>query len=144
MNNDMVPFLFPVGFVCFWFLVTRLLGWIAGWKTMARAWADPTTPPGARPFYESGWLSGTVGGVRYNNVLWAQIYPDAVRLGVLLPFRGGHPTLRIPRRAIQSGKLETGWFGIQTYSFKVEGVSLQLIGQGGVKLKEWIEAGDPD
>ena len=129
----------PLSIVLVWLLVGKLTSRMGGWDKMARVHAE-LSAPSQQPIYESGFFSGVLGWVNYNNVLWVQLFPETLRMGVILPFRIGHPTLQIPRRAIEAGQVTTSWLGRRVYTVKVEGVSLKFRGASApMRIKEWLE-----
>ena len=135
-SQDLVPVLFPVFFIGLWLLVGRMLSLMGGWTKLAGQFAQASS--GDTPLYARGGLSGTMGWVSYNHVLSVALYPQGLRLGILFLFRIGHPALFLPREALTQGEYHKGWFGLDWFSFKVQGVSVCLRGAGVAReMQQW-------
>lgn len=139
----LVPGLFFTVFPLMWYAILKLLGATGGWSRLGRLHAPPPSGP---PLHRFRFASGMLGIVSYSSVMNVAIYPDAIYLSVLLPFRVGHPALLVPRSEIRDGKLAKTWFGMQTFSFRVDDVQfgLSLMGSGMARqLAEWFGQNEP-
>lgn len=110
----------PLAFVGLWVGVCSLLAAVGGWRKLA------TRYRGVGPGPSTVSTTGILGTVRYKGTLALGASPAGLDLSVMLLFRAGHPTLRIP------------WTDI-----RVEGEKRQLfgswtqvrLGQGGPLLQ---------
>lgn len=107
--------LFPVVFVGFWSMTCVLLGFVSGWRRMARRYGTDAPPPPR----DLGWTSGSVGLIGYRNTLVPAATPDALDLRVMRMFRPGHPPLRIPWRDIREDGTDR-WFLIPMVTLRID------------------------
>jgi len=94
------PELFPLFFLCLWFVVTTLLGLLSGWYALMRAFPDRDEAPLQRLV----WLSGKMGIVSMRSVLTIAVCPSGLRITI---FRLLGPFCRpifVPWEQIQVGR----------------------------------------
>lgn len=95
--------LFPVAFLCMWFLVSFLLSRF-GWAQLAERFrSDRPIPDGASRFlWQSMSVGLKLGSPSYSNCINVWIDDHALYLRPSLPFRTFHPLLRIYWRDVVS------------------------------------------
>jgi hypothetical protein len=108
-NVWIVPGIF-IAFVAFWCLVCTLIGLVSGWSALSRRFTAQSQPLGeflqAGPLFYSVYLRFWG---HYSSVVRVISATDALYLSVLLPFRPGHPPLRIPWNEITLGRTKFLW-----------------------------------
>ena len=134
--KEYAPFLLPLLFPLFFITIVRLLAWMGGWSQLAHRFADPIEPRSTQ-LYSSGPTSARMGWVNYNSALWYQLYPDALRLGVFVLLRIGHPTLLIPRDQISDVQVKAHWFGFSYVILKLDGLTLKILTRDPSKIENW-------
>jgi hypothetical protein len=91
--------LFGIIFVC---SVSFLISFLTGWFALTRRFKKQSEPYGevrsAGPFFYTVYMRGWS---HYSSVIRLMAASDALYMSILLPFRIGHPPLRIPWDEIQ-------------------------------------------
>jgi hypothetical protein len=84
-------------FVAFWCAVLVLISALIGWRALAARFRSDSAPCGdlrtAGPWFATVYMRGWT---HYSGVIRMTAAGDALYLSVLMPFRVGHPPLRIP------------------------------------------------
>jgi hypothetical protein len=86
------PLEFIVFFLLLWSGVSLLLSMVSGWRTLAEAYRLDGDFEGARWWFKSANLRS----VNYSNCLTLGANERGLYVGILFPFRLGHPPLFIP------------------------------------------------
>jgi hypothetical protein len=122
-----LPWFLLVFFPVLWVSVLAAISFVSGWSMLARRFATTLdAPAGARRF-----LSGSLGSVRFNNVLTVAVSADGLYLAVLGLFRPFHPPLLLPWASLRENPSGRSW--LRTYeSVTIEAhtrdVELRLFG----------------
>lgn len=95
----------PVFFVAVWALACLLVGSMSGWSALAARFKKQSEPYGETrstgPWFYTVYMRFWV---HYSSVVRITAADDALFLSVLLPFRAGHPPLRIPWNEIRPSR----------------------------------------
>ncbi len=101
---------FAVFFVALWCASCFLISFFTGWFTLARRFKKQSEPYGeiktAGPFFYTVYMRFWS---HYYSVIRLTAAGDALYASVLLPFRIGHPPLRIPWNEIKFGRTSHFW-----------------------------------
>jgi hypothetical protein len=93
-------------FVAFWCFVCFLISFVTGWHALAARFTKQSEPYGelrsVGPFFYTVYMRLWS---HYGSVVRAKAASDALYFSVLLPFRVGHPPLRIPWDEIKIGRV---------------------------------------
>jgi hypothetical protein len=122
-----LPWFLLVFFPLLWLSVLAAISFVSGWSMLARRFATTGgAPVGARRF-----LSGSLGSVRFNNVLTVAVSAEGLYLSVFGPFRPFHPPLVVPWASLRENPSGRSW--LRTYeSLTIAGptrdVELRLFG----------------
>jgi len=97
VTSALFMFGIPLLFVTFWCVILALISALAGWRALAARFRSDSTPCGelhtAGPWFATVYMRGWT---HYSGVIRMTAAGDALYLTVLMPFRVGHPPLRIP------------------------------------------------
>ncbi len=104
----------PLGFAIFfgtlWCLICFVIALVSGWFTLSRRFLRDSEPCGETnsvgPFFYTVYVRFWC---HYSSVIRMIAAEDALYLSVLLPFRVGHPPLRIPWSEIGFGRAKFLW-----------------------------------
>jgi hypothetical protein len=104
----------PLGVAVFvailWCAVCFLISFLTGWFALVRRFKKQSEPYGeirsAGPFFYTVYMRFWG---HYSSVIRLTAASDALYASILLPFRVGHPPLRIPWNEIQIGKTKFFW-----------------------------------
>lgn len=100
----------PILFFLFWCGVLTLVGIFTGWHALAQRFTSNSAPCGevrtAGPFFYTVYMRYWG---HYSSVVRVTAAQDALYLSVFLPFRAGHPPLRIPWSEIQFSRTKRFW-----------------------------------
>jgi hypothetical protein len=88
----LIPVIFSIFFIALWCGICLLLSVISGWRGLAAKYPGSPTPAGAL----FSMVSGSVGGVNYNNCLKVHVGPQGLHVAVWKIFGLGHPPIFIP------------------------------------------------
>jgi len=102
--------LFPLGFVGFWAVISYVISLFSGWYQLARQFRTDSRPP--RDVRSAGPFFGTVymmRWTRYSGVVRIANAHDGIYLSVMLLYRIGHPPLFIPWEEIEVTRTERWW-----------------------------------
>jgi hypothetical protein len=97
--------IFPIYFLCLWFLVAATISVIGGWFSLAKAYRTREPFDGAKWRMQSGqmrWLAN------YNNVLTIGVSPEGLYLAPMFLFRFMHPPLLVAWSEIKVRR-KKGW-----------------------------------
>jgi hypothetical protein len=97
--------IFPIYFLCLWFLVAATTSLIGGWFSLAKVYRTRVPFDGAKWRMQSGqmrWLAN------YNNVLTLGASPQGLYLASMFLFRFMHPPLLVPWSEIKVRR-KKGW-----------------------------------
>jgi len=93
-----------------WCIVCFVVSLFSGWFSLSRRFGKQSEPYGdtrsAGPFFYTVYMRFWG---HYNSVIRMTAAEDALYLSVLLPFRPGHPPLRIPWSEIQFSRTKRLW-----------------------------------
>jgi hypothetical protein len=107
------PYGFVIFFMILWCAVCFLISFLTGWFALARRFKRQADPYGetktAGPFFYTVYMRWWS---KYSSVIRLTAAGDALYASVLLPFRIGHPPLRIPWDEIRFGRAK---FFFRTY-----------------------------
>jgi hypothetical protein len=96
------PYGFAIFFVVLWCAVCFLIGFQSGWFALGRRFKRQSDPYGetktAGPLFYTVYMRWWS---HYSHVIRLTAASDALYASILLPFRIGHPPLRIPWDEIQ-------------------------------------------
>jgi len=84
---------FPIFFVLLWMVISALISYVGGWRTLSRSFRATEPFAGAKRYLQSGqmrWIAG------YNNCLTVGADSNGLYLAILFPFRLMHPPLFVP------------------------------------------------
>lgn len=84
--------LLPLLFILIWCLGLTTLGWLSGWRALARRYRAAVRPEGAH----FAWQAGNIGGLGYRDCLTIRVAAEGLYLAMAWPFRAGHPALLLP------------------------------------------------
>ena len=84
---------FPFFFVALWVAICAFLGRAGGWIRLAEAYGALGLDFRGRALR---FRSGAFNWVSYNGVLSFEAGPQGLSIGVLFPFRAGHPPFSVP------------------------------------------------
>jgi hypothetical protein len=106
---DQHPFvfaaIFPIYFLCLWFLVSATISIVGGWFSLAKVYRTRAPFNGTKWRMQSGqmrWLAN------YNNVLTLGVSPQGLYLASVFLFRFMHPPLLVPWSEIKVRR-KKGW-----------------------------------
>lgn len=113
-NPDTLPLsflpLFPVFFLAVWALAGLIISYTGGWWALSMRFRKQSEPLGetktAGPLFYGVY---TRFWTHYSSVIRMTAATDALYLSVLLPFRIGHPPLRIPWNEIRFSRTKYFW-----------------------------------
>jgi len=97
---------FPIFFVLLWMVISALISYIGGWRTLSRSFRAAEPFAGAKRYFQSGqmrWITN------YNNCLTVGADSAGLYLAILFLFRFMHPPLFIPWREV-SVRTRRSWF----------------------------------
>jgi hypothetical protein len=97
--------IFPIYFLCLWFLVAAIISLVGGWFSLAKVYRTRATFNGAKWRMQSGqmrWL------VNYNNVLTLGVNSQGLYLASMFLFRFMHPPLLVSWSEIKV-RSKKGW-----------------------------------
>lgn len=97
--------IFPIYFLCLWFLVAATISFVGGWFSLAKLYRTRV------PFNEAKWRmqSGRMRWLaNYNNVLTLGVSPQGLYLASMFLFRFMHPPLLVPWSEIKVRR-KNGW-----------------------------------
>jgi len=100
-----LPLLLPASFICMWFAITTLLGWISGWYALMRAFPDRAE----RPIRTFSNQSGSLGGVNMRSILRISICPSGLRFGLMRLFGPFCRDFLVPWSAITVTRVDKFW-----------------------------------
>ena len=126
--------IFPIYFLCLWFLVAATISFVGGWFSLAKLYRTRVPFNGAKWRMQSGqmrWLAN------YNNVLTLGASPEGLYLASMFLFRFMHPPLLVPWSAIKVRR-KKGWvfeYVIFTMGHELA-ISLRIREKLGAKLRE--------
>jgi hypothetical protein len=92
-------------FLIVWPGVLTLVGWLGGWRRLARRY-PATEKPGGRVYR---FQTIRLGGANYGNAVTIDVGDRGVFLSVFWPFRFGHPNILIPWSELNVSSPPTGW-----------------------------------
>src|ERR1017187_2136726 len=126
--------IFPIYFLCLWFLVAATISFVGGWFSLAKLYRTRVPFNGAKWRMQSGQMRWRV---NYNNVLTIGARPQGLYLASMFLFRFMHPPLLVPWSEIkvQSRK---GWvFESVIFTLGHElGIPLRVRAKLAAKLRE--------
>jgi hypothetical protein len=125
---------FPIYFLCLWFLVAATISFIGGWFSLAKVYRTRVPFNGAKWRMQSGqmrWLAN------YHNVLTLGVSPQGLYLASMFLFRFMHPPLLVPWSEIRVRR-KKGWvFEYVIFTMGQElAIPLQIRGKLAAKLRE--------
>ncbi len=126
--------IFPIYFLCLWFLVAATVSIVGGWFSLARVYRTRVPFNGAKWRMQSGqmrWLAN------YNSVLTLGVSPHGLYLASMFLFRFMHPPLLVPGSEIKVRR-NKGWvfeYVIFTMGHELA-IPLRIRGKLGAKLRE--------
>jgi hypothetical protein len=126
--------IFPIYFLCLWFLVASVVSFVGGWFSLSRLYRTRVPFDGTKWRMQSGrmrWLTN------YNNVLTIGVNPQGLYLASVLLFRFMHPPLLIPWSEIKVRRRK-GWvfeYTIFTMGHELE-IPLWIREKLAAKLRE--------
>jgi hypothetical protein len=97
--------IFPIYFLCLWFLVAATISFVGGWFSLAKLYRARVPFNGQKWRMQSGqmrWLPN------YNNVLTLGVSPQGLYLASMFLFRFMHPPLLVRWSEIKV-KRKKGW-----------------------------------
>jgi hypothetical protein len=97
--------IFPIYFLCLWFLVGAILGLVGGWFSLSKLYRTRVPFNGAKWRRQSGqmrWLTN------YNRVLTLGASQEGLYLACMFLFRFMHPPLLVPWSEIRVRR-KKGW-----------------------------------
>jgi len=97
--------IFPIYFLCLWFLVGATISVVGGWFSLAKLYRTRVPFNGAKWRMQSGQMRWRV---NYNNALTIGASPEGLYLGSLFLFRFMHPPLLVPWSEIKVRRMK-GW-----------------------------------
>lgn len=103
------PLWFLAAFVALWCLLSAVLAYGGGWRSLVRRYRGRPAPGARSVTVASGSFSGL--GAHYGNCLTVSVSPDGIGLSVLPPFRAFHPPVLIPWSAIERTE-SWKWLGL--------------------------------
>jgi len=126
--------IFPIYFLCLWFLVGAIISFIGGWSSLANVYRTRVPFIGAKWRMQSGqmrWLA------TYNNVLTIGVSAQGVYLASMFLFRFMHPPLLVPWSEIKVRR-KKGWvFEHVIFTMGHElAIPLRIREKLGAKLRE--------
>src|SRR5260370_38204101 len=112
---DQHPFvvaaIFPIYFLCLWFLVAATISFVGGWLSLANAYRTRVPFNGTKWRMQSGQMRWRG---NYKNGLALGVSPQGLYLASMFLFRFMHPPLLVPRSGVKVRR-EEGWrFGAVT------------------------------
>jgi hypothetical protein len=126
--------IFPIYFLCLWFLLATIASVISGWFSLAKVYRT------REPFNSTKWRMQS-GQMRwratYNNALTIGISQQGLFLAIMFPFRFMHPPLLIPWSEIKVQRSK-GWvfeYLILTMGHELA-IPLRIRAKLGAKLRE--------
>jgi|ERR1039458_7222159 hypothetical protein len=100
---------YAIFFIAVWYVALSLISILSGWHALSERFKQETAPYGemrtAGPFFYSIYMRFWC---HYSSVVRLTAASDGLYLSVMLPFRIGHPPLRITWNEIQLRR--TKWF----------------------------------
>ncbi|MGB6974207.1 MAG: hypothetical protein WBD67_05950 [Terracidiphilus sp.] len=104
-------FILPIFFVAVWILSLSFASVVSGWFTLANHFRSDLEPNGEirtiTPFFYTVYFRYWA---HYSGIVRLVSASDGLYLSVLLPFRPGHPPLRIPWGEIQFSRTRRFFF----------------------------------
>jgi len=126
--------IFPIFFLCLWFLVAATISIVGGWFSLAKLYRMQVPINGAKWRMQSGrmrWL------MNYNNVLTLGVSPQGLYLATMFLFRFMHPPLLVPWSEIKVRRMKGGVFEYVIFTMGHElAIPLRIRGTLGAKLRE--------
>jgi hypothetical protein len=98
---------FPLVFIGFWIVVTRLLSRLGGWGRLAERYAAGGLPDDGRILRR---VTGMFGMTRYSRVLTVITTDTGIYIDIRRIYRSGHPPLFIPFSAMVDPRTKTLFF----------------------------------
>ena len=133
-HPSVFAWIFPIYFVCLWFLVTATISFVGGWLSLANPYRTRVPFNGAKWRMQSGqmrWLAN------YKNVLTLGVSPQGLYLASMFLFRFMHPPLLVPWSEISVRRKKGGVFEYVTFAMGHElATPLRIRGKLAVKLRE--------
>lgn len=126
--------IFPIYFLCLWFLVAATISFVGGWFSLAKLYRTRVPFNGTKWRMQSGqmrWLAN------YNNVLTIGVSQQGLYLASMFLFRFMHPPLLVPWSEIKVRR-KRGWvfeYVIFTMGHEL-GIHLRIREKLGAKLRE--------
>jgi hypothetical protein len=115
---------FAVYFVLLWTAISFMIAFAGGWRRLAQRYRTQLPFPAYKRRFQSGYFRLIVG---YRSVLTLASDTNGIHLGVVFPFRLGHPRLFIPWSDIQIEPTERWLFLTrQTLRFGPTQIPLRL------------------
>ena len=133
-HQAVVAAIFPIYFLCLWFLVGAVISVIGGWFSLAKVYRTRVPFDGAKWRGQSGqmrWLAN------YSNVLTLGASPEGLYLASMFLFRFMHPPLLIPWSEIKVRR-KKGWvfeYVIFTMGYELS-IPLRIRAKLAAKLKD--------
>jgi hypothetical protein len=102
-----ISILLTVGliFLLVWPGVLTLVGWVGGWRRLAKRYRA-TSRPGGRVYR---FQSIRLGAANYGNCVTIDVGDEGIFLAMFWAFRFGHPNLLIPWSELNMAPPSTGW-----------------------------------
>jgi hypothetical protein len=97
--------IFPIYFLCLWFLVAAIISFVGGWFSLAKVYRTRATFNGAKWRMQSGQMRWRA---NYHNVLTIGVGPQGLYLASMFLFRFTHPPLLVPWSEIKVRRSK-GW-----------------------------------
>jgi hypothetical protein len=126
--------IFPIYFLCLWFLVATIISLVGGWYSLARVYRTQVPFNGTKWRMQSGQMRCLM---NYNNVLTLGVSPEGVYLASMFLFRFLHPPLLVPWSEIKVRR-KKGWvfeYVIFTMGHELA-IPLRIRGKLAAKLRE--------
>jgi hypothetical protein len=139
--NSIIPFTFPLFFLCLWAGISLLISFIGGWFELGRSYRAAKPFEGERWSFQDASLRFLT---NYRGVVTAGSNSEGLHLSVFLPFRIGHPSLFIPWQDISIRPGKSLWFRVYEFSFReAPSIRLRLREKLGKKIQAAAGAGWP-
>ena len=132
-HSSVFAAIFPIYFLCLWFLVAATISFVGGWFSLAKVYRTRVLFAGAKWRMQSAkmrWL------VNYNNALTIGVSPQGLYLASMFLFRFMHPPLLVPWSEIKVRRSKDWFFEYVTFTLGHElAIPLRLRGTLAANLQ---------
>jgi hypothetical protein len=126
--------IFPIYFLCLWFLVAAIISFVGGWFSLAKVYRTRLPFDGSKWGGQSGRMRGLA---NYNNVLTAGASQKGLYLASMFLFRFMHPPLLVPWSEIKVRRSKGWMFDYVTFTMGHElAIPLRIRAKLAAKLRE--------